>query len=209
MTPDRQRRVAEWTANQAARAAFDALPRPAFIDLSKLSDHDLSEIIREREVAFQNVLGEAEKRSASNENPEWSEQKVAAALGRKRQGEKISLRVRINDLPPPLFRMGYEWATMTLLDVLSGFLSHPSEDIVELTELEPVGRDLWRKKKNSTPKVFDPRRRAAFDLINILQNYTSNQQRSMFTAYKLRTTYDPADDAKLATPSPPEHPEGT
>jgi hypothetical protein len=193
---ERQQRLAEWAAEKRARAAFDALPTPALVDLKALSDHDLSAITREREVAYQAALGETERRRVEKGAPSWSEETFAAALALKRTGAEMPVRATLGQLPPALFRIGYEWAAITLLDVLSGVLARPSSDIVEICDIEPAGRDLWRIKKGSKPKVFDPRRRAALDLINMLQNYTSNQQQGMFTTYKLRVTYDPAEEVK-------------
>lgn len=196
MTPDRQREIYERVAEGRARAAFDALPIPAHVDLATLSDHQLADVARAREVAYQDALGEVERRRIEKGST-WDEATVAAALAQKRNGgEDFSPRTRISELPPALFRMGYEWCAITMLDVLSGVIGRPSPDIVMIHESEPAGRGLYRLK--GEPKVFDPRRRAALDLINTLQNYTSNQQQGMFTTYRLRVTYDPADDQKLA-----------
>jgi hypothetical protein len=190
-------KLREWEARRRAAQAFDALPISPRVDLTTLSDHELSAITREREVAYQDALGEAERRRIEKGIPVWNEERFASALALKRNGQEIPSTATIGQLPPALFRMGYEWATITMLDVLSGFIARPSEDIAEITEFEPAYRDLWRIRKGSKPKVYDGRRRAAFDLINCLQTYTTTQQQGMFTTYKLRVEYDPADDEKL------------
>jgi len=167
-------------------------------DLAKLDDYELAGVVREREIAFQDALGEVAKRTAEKGVADWSERNVAAQLAMKRQdvfADRIHLRSP-EDAPPPLFRMGYEWAALSLVTVLESILKSPSSDIYEATTFQHVGKGLY--KPVGEPRVSDMRRRAAFDLINELDAFAKGRQRGMFFVVKRRSDYAPEDDAALA-----------
>jgi len=98
--------------------------------------------------------------------------------------------------PPPLFRMGYEWAALSLVTVLESVLSSPSRDIYLVSDFQHVGKGLW--KQIGPARASDPRRRAALDLINELDAFAKGRQRGMFFVVQRKSDYAPEDDAALA-----------
>lgn len=167
-------------------------------DLQQLDDYALAGVVREREIAFQTALGEVARRTADKGAPDWSDRNVAAQLAMKRAdvfADTIMLRSP-EDAPPPLFRMGYEWAAMSLVTVLESILRYPSSDIYMATTFQHVGKGLYKPTGES--RASDMRRRAAFDLINELDTFAKGRQRGMFFIVKRRSDYKPEDDAALA-----------
>ncbi len=167
-------------------------------DLAKLDDYELAGVVREREIAFQEALGEVAKRAAAKGVPDWCERNVAAQLALRRDdvfADRIHLRSP-EDAPPPLFRMGYEWAALSLVTVLESILGQPSSDITMTSDFQHVGKGLW--KQIGPTRTTDPRRRAALDLINELDSFAKARQRGMFFIVKRKSDYKPEDDAALA-----------
>lgn len=126
----------------------------------------------------------------------WNEREVAAALSEKRRNvhhwqSPPSLTA---SLAPPLFRMGYEWAALSIVAMLERILSSPSDEICHSQSFESVGRGLYRPV--GKPALSDPRRRAAFDLIELIEDFGRSTQRGMFFVSPQRqSTYRPEDDA--------------
>ncbi len=169
------------------------------VNLAALDDHALSEEVRRREVAFQNALAEVARRAAEKGIPDWSERNTAAQLSLKRANAPFAARLALEspeDLPPPLFRMGYEWAALSIVYVLESILGHPTSEIHLSQDFEPVGKGLY--KPVGKPRPSDPRRRAAFDLISELESFLHDRQRGFFCAFKRKSHYRPEDDAALA-----------
>jgi hypothetical protein len=166
-------------------------------DLRELDDEGLAEEARARELAFQDVLAELARRAAFDGDENWDEPGVAALLAKKRDDIYYSDNgSRIGTLPPPLFRMGYEWAALSIIRILEGVLAKPSEEIQTTTEFQHVGKGLY--KPVGEPRPSDPRRRAALDLIQEIEQYGQNTLRGMFFRWKRKNAYAPADDAALA-----------
>lgn len=166
-------------------------------DFSGLDDYQLAELVREREIAFQDALGEVSRRAAEKGVPDWSERNVATILAMKRAdvfAERIHLRSP-EEAPPPLFRMGYEWAALTLVTVLESILKSPSNDIRNVSDFESIGNGLW--KQTGPIRVNDARRRAAYDLIGELERFARERQRGMFFVVARRSDYKPADDQQI------------
>jgi hypothetical protein len=171
--------------------------RAALRDLRELDDEGLAEESRAREVAFQDALAELARRSVAAGDPDWDERKVAALLAQKRGDiDRFDSNFRVNELPPPLFRMGYEWAALSIIRILEGVLKKPSEDIMMTRDFEHVGKGLYRPA--GEPRPSDPRRRAALDLIKELERYGKSDLRGMFFRWKRKNAYAPGDDAALA-----------
>lgn len=185
----------------AAGIARDALrrtrpERAALCDLRGLDDEGLAEEARDREAAFQDILAELAKRSVADGDPDWDECEVAAMLAQKRDDiYHFDSSSRVNELPPPLFRMGYEWAALSIINILEGVLANPSEDIYATTDFQHVGKGLY--KPAGEPRPSDPRRRAALDLIKEIENYGQNTLRGMFFRWKRKNNYAPSDDKDL------------
>lgn len=158
--------------------------------LDQLSDEELSDIVREREVAFGDALAELAKRKDWYGCDQWSDQNALALLAAKRARGEVPRRPE--GIAPPMFRAGYEWAALSIFIILESILARPSEDAVQLNECEPAGKGLYRFKK--VAKVFDPRRRAALDLIELLEGFVNIDLRAFFTLPKRRSTYKPDDD---------------
>lgn len=195
-------RGAYLTNCRAADIARDALlrlqpKRVDLCDLRELDDEGLAEEARARELAFQDVLAELAKRTAAEGDLDWDERKVAALLAEKRNDiYHFDSSSRIGTLPPPLFRMGYEWAALSIIRILEGVLEKSSEDIHVSTEFQHVGKGLYKPVGESAPR--DYRRRAALDLISELERYGKRDLRDMFFRWKRKNAYAPADDAALA-----------
>ena len=185
-------------AEDIARAALLRLqPRRASLrDLRELDDLDLAEETREREMAFQDAVAELARRAASGGDQDWDERGVAALLAQKRNDIYHVDNGQTGTLPPPLFRMGYEWAALSIIRILEGVLAKASEDICTTTEFQHVGKGLY--KQVGEPRPSDPRRRAALDLIKEIERYGQNALRGMFFRSKRKSAYTPADDAAIA-----------
>lgn len=190
------------TGCNAADIARDAIKRAgpnrlSLHDLRNLDDEGLAEEARAREVAFQDVLAELARRSASEGDQEsWDERSVASLLAKKRIDiNHADSHGRARMLPPPLFRLGYEWAALSIVSILEGVLAKPSEDICSTTEFQHVGKGLYKPIGESRPS--DPRRRAALDLIKEIESYGQRTLRDMFFRWKRKNAYTPADDAEL------------
>lgn len=186
-------------AEDIARASLLRLQprRAALRDLRELDGLGLAEETRVRELAFQDAVAELARRSATDGDQDWSECKVAAMLAQKRDDiYYCDSSCRIDELPPPLFRMGYEWAALSIIRILEGVLAKPSEDIQTTTEFQRVGKGLY--KQVGEPRPSDPRRRAALDLIKEIEHFGQNTLRGMFFRSKRKNAYAPADDAALA-----------
>lgn len=185
-------------AEDIARASLQRLqPRRASLrDLRELDDLGLAEETRAREMAFQDVVAELARRAASEGDQEWNERSVAAMLAEKRNDIHHVDNGRTGTLPPPLFRMGYEWAALSIIRILEGVLAKPSEDICATTEFQHVGKGLY--KQVGEPRPSDPRRRAALDLIKEIEHFGQNTLRGMFFRWKSKNAYAPADDVALA-----------
>ena len=168
------------------------------ISVESLDDYELAGVVREREIAFQEALAEVAKRAATKGIPDWSERNVAAQLAMKRKDvfvNRIHLRSP-EDAPPPLFRMGYEWAALSLVTVLESILKSPSRDIHMVSDFQHVGKGLWKQIGHA--RAVDNRRRAALDLINELDAFAKSRQRGMFFVVQRKSDYEPEDDAALA-----------
>ncbi len=166
-------------------------------DLSLLKDEELASLTRAREIAFQNALGEVARRAAVKGIPDWSERNVAEQIAMKRAdvfADVLHLRSAECN-PPPLFRMGYEWAALSLVTVLESILKSPSAEICLSTEFQHVGKGFYKKVGQPTPS--DPRRRAAKDLLDELEAFSRDRQRGMFFTFSRKSDYAPADDAAL------------
>lgn len=186
-------------ADQIADAAMRLLQdRPvAFRDLRELSDYGLAEEARAREIAFQDALSELARRSAEEGDRDWDERGVAGLIALKRDDiYHFDMKCPPSHLPPPLFRMGYEWAALSIIRILEGVLAKPSEDICTTAEFQHVGKGLY--KQVGDPRPSDPRRRAALDLIKEIERYGQNELRDMFFRSKRKNAYTPADDVTLA-----------
>lgn len=185
-------------AEDIARSALQRLQprRVSLRALQELDDEGLAEEARVRELAFQDALAELAKRAASGGDQDWDERSVAALLAQKRSDIYHVDNGQTGTLPPPLFRMGYEWAALSIIRRLEGVLSKPSEDICTTTEFQHVGKGLY--KQVGEPRPSDPRRRAALDLIKEIEHYGKSTLRDMFFRSKRKNAYAPADDAVLA-----------
>lgn len=166
--------------------------------LNELDDDELAEEARAREIAFQEVLAEVARRAGKAARTDgWSERGVAACLAAKRKDVRyFNMECEPTKLPPPLFRMGYEWAALSIASMLEGILARPSDDIGMSQEFKCVGNGLY--KPEGEPKIFDYRRRAALDLIKLIDDYGKSIQRGMFYVLPARKAeYDPSDDERL------------
>jgi hypothetical protein len=167
--------------------------------IAELSDEELAAVAGVRERLWQEALCEIERRRIDRNHPAWDENLVAVTLARKRADTSFHPRPGErypSDLPPTLFRMGYEWAFLTVVALLERILAKPSDEIMVVSEWEHVEKGLYRKKKNST-KPYDFRRRAAVDLIEMIEQYGESTARTMlFVLPRRRATYTPADDDK-------------
>ncbi len=185
-------------AEDIARSALQRLQprRVSLRALQELDDEGLAEEARVRELAFQDALSELATRAASGGDQDWDERSVAAMLAEKRNDIHHVDNGRTGTLPPPLFRMGYEWAALSIIRILEGVLAKPSEDICTTTEFQHVGKGLY--KQVGEPRPSDPRRRAALDLIKEIEYFGQNTLRGMFFRWKRKNAYVPTDDAALA-----------
>lgn len=171
------------------------------ITLADHSDFELAEEARRREVALQEAIAEIERRRSDRGQPQWDERTIASHLVRKRAdhhwhpqiGEQCPI-----DLPPPLFRMGYEWAALSLFAILDRILDRPSDEIYSVSTFAPTGRGLYRMV--GKPKVSDKRRRAALDLIEMLERFFKHSDLFVVKPRR-RSTYTAADDQ---APPPPK-----
>lgn len=168
--------------------------------LAELDAEQLSHEAREREIAFQEVLAEVASRAGEAARTDgWSDRGVAAALAAKRAkldhwpGPTASNPTK---LPPPLFRMGYEWAALSIAAMLEQILSRPSDDICQSQKFKHIRDGLY--KPDGEPVTVDYRRRAALDLISLIDDYGKSIQRGMFYVLPaVRAEYSPSDDEKL------------
>jgi len=169
------------------------------IALSDHNDFELADEARRREIALQEVLAEIERRRVDRGQPEWSERTIASHLVAKRADPKWHPRVGEQcptDLPPTLFRMGYEWAALSLIAILERILDRPSEEIYQVSTFEPAGRGLYRMV--GKPEVSDKRRRAALDLIEMLERFFKHSH-LLTVSPRRRSTYTGVD---VAPPKP-------
>jgi hypothetical protein len=180
------------------------MSRSGYVDLANLTDDDLSDLVREREKAFGDALAELGRRKDWYGCNEWSDEAALALVAEKRARRDVPRRP--NGTAPAMFRAGYEWATLAIFFILESILDKPSEDAVLLSEYKPVGRGLYRFDK--TAQVFDPRRRAALDLINLLEGFVSIDLRALFALPTRRSAYRPSDDETANWVHPPKAPEG-
>lgn len=165
-------------------------------ELSDMPDDLLPDEVRRREVALQEACAEVMRRNKENGQPEWDERYVAGVLARKRNdlhyNPGIGERKPIN-LPPLLFRMGYEWAVLTLYALLDKYALEPSEDRSLSQEFTPVGKGLFRPK--GKPVVTDPRRRAAYDFLETINSFFRHRD-MFFVMPERRSTFRPGDDVQ-------------
>lgn len=168
--------------------------------LSEMNVHELADETRRREAEYREGLAELDRRNALSSKP-WSEERTAAWLQRRKTdpewGEDWRAAARENssveDLPPPLFRMGYEWAALSLMMILETVLSRHSEDITELWEVTDIGRGLC--KIGDRKKVWDARRRGAFDLVQSLTSFVNTRLVALYTAHPInsKSKFVPSD----------------
>lgn len=168
--------------------------------ITELDEDQLATETRSREIAFQEALAETARRAGAARRVDgWSDRGVASALAAKRaklNPEYNLLACEPTQLPPPLFRMGYEWAALSIAAMLEQILSHPSDDICQSQAFKHVGNGLY--KPIGEARLFDYRRRAALDLINEIENYGKSIQRGMFYVLpSMKAKYAPSDDQKL------------
>lgn len=160
-------------------------------DLDGLSDDDLAAAIRDREVAYRDALAELAKRKDWYGCDQWTDNAAMIQLSAKHRRQDCPRRPA--GTAPTMFRAGYEWAALSIFSILESILDKPSEDAVELCESVPAGRGLY--KLGNVAKVFDPRRRAALDLIEMLEGFVSIDLKGFFALPVRRSAYNPADDA--------------
>jgi hypothetical protein len=165
--------------------------------LSDMPDDLLPDEVRRREVALQEACAEVMRRNKQNGQPVWDEHYVAGILARKRNDLHYNPGVgeaKPIDLPPALFRMGYEWAVLTLYGLMDRYALEPSEDRCLSQEYTPVGKGLFRPK--GKPVVTDPRRRAAYDFLETISSFFRHRETWFFVMPKRRSTFRPGDDVQ-------------
>lgn len=168
--------------------------------LSDMNVHELAAEFRRREAEYREGLAELDRRNALSSRP-WSEERTAAWLQRRKTDPEWRADWRaaarennsVENLPPPLFRMGYEWAALSLLMVLESVLSRPSDDSTELWEVTDIGRG--RCRIGNRKKVWDVRRRGAVDLIQTLTTFVNTRLGALYTAHPInsKSTFVPSD----------------
>jgi hypothetical protein len=90
--------------------------------------------------------------------------------------------------------MGYEWAFLTVIAALERILKKPSQDILVMEEFTHIKDDLYRRKKGPE-RTRDSRRRAAFDLIEFLEQWAAKVQCGMLMPLPQRkAAFKPGDE---------------
>src|SRR4051812_39632375 len=105
-------------------------------DLADISERDLAAETQRLEADYRAALAETQRRGLLSDRPPWSEEFTAACLEPRRLDPSwpptTAEGVRIETIPPPLFRMGWEWAALSIMSILEGVLDRPSDDVREV-----------------------------------------------------------------------------
>lgn len=177
------------------------------LDLAELPDRDLAAETRRRETDYQAALAETHRRGLLSGRPPWSEEFTGACLERRRHDPawhpNTAEGARIQHLPPPIFRMGWEWCALSIMSILDSVLEKPSDSIAELTQMQPAGRGLYRPV--GKPVVRDERRRGAYDLIQLVDGFLQGRTVAMLVPLPPKRRSDfvpgPGDDPERASSS--------
>jgi hypothetical protein len=167
-------------------------------DLAEISERDLAAETQRREADYRAALAETHRRGLLSGRAPWSEEFIAACLERRRLEPDWHLTTaegaRIETVPPPMFRMGWEWAALSIMSILEGVLDRPSEDVREVIPMEVAGRGLYRATGKA--HVYDARRRGAFELVELLSRFLKGRTAAMFVPLppQRRDGFKPADD---------------
>lgn len=154
----------------------------------ELDDDALADLARQLERSLGEALCELHRRQKERFSV-WDERLVRAAISRKRSDLKWHPRASEGfptDLPPPLFRLGWEWAFLSIVALLDASLNFPpgAEQVLVVRNMQPAGRDLFRAV--GPERLVNPRKEGLLAALEFIEEWGERMIGTMLTAMPKR-----------------------